>query len=124
MKKGFTIVMLLVFMVIAITVTSASVILLITNAQSTDETSEGLVAYSAAESGAETGLLRLLRNPSYTGESGVAIGSATVDITIAPTPPSTKELTAIGKYGNFLRRVRVTLDTSTSVNVTSWKEVP
>ena len=122
MKPGQTLVFLLVFMTIAITVTTAAVVLMIVNSQSANKFEQGLVAYDVAESGAENGLLRLLRDPAYAGET-LPIGSGTATITVTGSGPYT--ILSTGVSGNFLRQVQVMagFDSQGRLAVTSWQEL-
>ena len=62
--KGQALIALLSFIIIAMTVISAAVIILITNILASGKVEQGTMAYSLAQSGGEDALLRLLRNPS------------------------------------------------------------
>ncbi|OGG34951.1 hypothetical protein A2363_01880 [Candidatus Gottesmanbacteria bacterium RIFOXYB1_FULL_47_11] len=128
MKKNITIlshgqalVVLLVFMVVAITMTTMAVALLVINANAASQVEQGDMAVAIAQSGAENAILRLARNPGYTGETlTVDGGSATV--TVTGTNPLT--VTSVGTYNGFVRGVVASasfLDTVLTVN--SWQEV-
>jgi len=127
-QAGQTLVTLLVFTIVAITITSAAVVIILTNSIGTSKFEQGTNAYYVAESGAENGLLRLLRDPTYCGETlPVDSGTATIGVIDGGggcngTSPIT--ITSTGNMGNFSRKVRVI---ATFVNniltVTSWKEV-
>src|SRR5437879_2153208 len=73
-QNGQALITLVFFMVIGITIISAATLVLSTNVSSAGAAEQGMMAYYAAESGAENGLLRLLRNPGYTGESISVVG--------------------------------------------------
>lgn len=121
MKPGQTLVFLLVFMTIAITVTAAAVVLMIVNSQSANRMELGLVAYDVAEGGAENAVLRLLREPVYTGET-LTIGSGTATITVTGSGPYT--ILSKGVSGNFLRQVQVVVAFNSGImSVTTWKDL-
>ncbi|MFI5265402.1 MAG: hypothetical protein ACHQT7_01515, partial [Candidatus Levyibacteriota bacterium] len=106
---------------VAIIVTSASVGVLLSSSKNTDKVYQGSTTYDVAESGAETAMLKLLRNPSYTGET-LTVGAGTDTITITGTNPKT--IVSTGTLNNFTRSVQVTVDTSNNVlTVTSWKQL-
>jgi len=113
-------------MIIGITVTSAAVVLMYVNAVSGSKQQDGEVAYQAALSGAENAKIRLLRNPSYTGESNLSIGSgsATIAVTGSGTSGDPYVITSTGTMGNFVRKVQMQ---ATYVNnffsVSSEKEI-
>ena len=82
MKSGQTLVLLLVFVAITITITSAAVAMMIINSQSGSRFELREITYTVAESGAENALLRLLRDPDYTGETlTIEDGTATITVT-------------------------------------------
>lgn len=121
-QSGQALVTLLVFTIVAITITSAAVIILFTNSLGTSKLEQGTNAYYSAESGAENALLRLLRNPNYTGET-LAVGNASVVISVANVG-STYTITSNATLGNFIRSIKVTTSFINNIfTVTSWKEV-
>ncbi len=67
MKRGQALVILLVFMAIAVTVTTAAVVMMVVGSTAASKYERSQAAYATAESGAENALLRLLRDPNYTG---------------------------------------------------------
>ncbi|MBI4226099.1 hypothetical protein HY612_03210 [Candidatus Roizmanbacteria bacterium] len=119
-KKGQTLLMLLVFMIIAITVTSAATTLILVNSSNTQKMEGGTVAYHLAESGVENALLRLLRNPNYTGET-LNINEGTATITVTGSNPYT--ITSIGRNGNFSRTLQVVVNYNGNMTISSWREV-
>jgi len=121
MKSGQTIVMLLVFMAIAITVTTASVFLSISNSQNSSRLQISNEALAVAESGMENALLRLLRDPSYTGET-LPVGDGNATISLAGSSPVV--ITSVGRMGNYVRTVRVTGSFAGVIfNINSWTQV-
>lgn len=124
MKKGQVLVMLLVFMTVAITVTAASVALSIGSSQGVSKMEVSDMAFAAAESGIENALMRLLRNPGYTGET-LTVADATATITVTGTNPVI--ITSIGESGGFVRRVQVSAsyagDADMILNIDSWQEI-
>lgn len=121
-KSGQALITLLVFMIIAITVTSAAVVMMILNSRGTYKFQDGEVALQIAESGAENAMLRILRDPSYTGEAGLTIGEGTANIEITNGDPLIA--TATGRVNNFVRKIEVKAKFITGLfTVLSWKEV-
>lgn len=121
-NSGQTIVTLLIFMVVAITVTSAAVIMGIANSLASSNVEQGIVVLHIAESGAENAILRLLRNPNYQNET-LPVGDGTAVITVT-TNGSQKIIESEGRLGGFRKKVRVTLDTvDNATTVVSWREV-
>jgi hypothetical protein len=121
MKPGQTLVVLMIFMTMAITVTSMAVVLIVNNTQAASRIEQGLIAYNIAESGMENALMRLLRNPSYTGET-LTINSGTATITVTGSDPMT--VLSIGRWNNFTRRIQATASYVDGImSVSSWGEV-
>ena len=122
MKSGQTLVILLALMVIATTIIMASVSLTVSNSQTSTLQEVGTDVYIVAESGAENGLIRLLRDPAYAGET-LTVGSATATIEVT-TVGSTSTITSTGRIGDFVRVIRVTTVSSGGImTVSSWQEI-
>ncbi len=120
-KSGQSLVLLLIYVVVALIITSAAVTITIVNSRGTDKVYQGTTALDVAESGAETAMLKLLRDPTYTGETLSTNGGIA---TISATGTTIKTVTSKGKLGNFIRTIQATVDTSNNVlTVTSWKEL-
>lgn len=119
--KGQALVTLLIFVIITITVTAASVTLTILNSTANSNLEQAELTYYIAESGAENAVLRLLRNPNYTGEVlPVGNGSATIQVTGA----TSKVVNSEGNLGNFSRKIQLQIQyTNNILSITSWKEI-
>ena len=119
MKTGQALVTLLVFIATATIITAAATTVTLINSQTTGKFAQGEVALTIAQAGADNAVLRLLRNPNYSGETDLSIGSGTATITVSGS--SVKTIIAEGKDGNFIRKVQVV---GTFVNntftVSSW----
>lgn len=120
LQKGQALVALLVFMIIAATITSASVGIVIANSQTASAASLSQDAYLVAESGIENALLRLLRDPNYPGET-LSIGET--HGTVVVNGLTDKVITATATAGNFTRQIQaqVTFNNDTLV-LTAWNE--
>ena len=120
-RVGQTLVMLLVFMTMAITATTAAVLMAIVNSQSTLKLDQGNSALAIAESGAENALMRLLRDPAYSGETlSVGGGTAKIDVQDGAVPV----VTSVGKNGAFTRTVQIqTMYSNNVLAIVSWKEI-
>ena len=121
MKKGQALVTLLVFILIATTIISSSVIILLLNSQGTQKTQQGLIALHIAESGIENAMLRLLRDPNYSGEI-LSVGDGNATITIIGA--TDKTVISVGKTGQYVRKIRATTSYQNyRLTIDSWQEV-
>lgn len=120
-KSGQTLVLLLVFMAVTIIVVTAVTSISVTNYVGSSKFDQGNAVLSIAESGAENGVLRFLRDPTYTGEVlPVGAGSATITVTDGAAPT----IKSVGTYGNFRRTIEVrTTFVNNVLTITSWKEI-
>lgn len=120
-KRGQALVTLLVFMATAITITSGAVIVTIINSQGSSKYELGEEALQIAETGADNAILRVIREPAYSGET-VSIGAGTATITVSGT--STKTIVSEGSNGGFKRKVQVVGNlTNNAFSLTSWSEI-
>ena len=123
---GQTLIALLIFMMLAITITVTSASITVINTQANTAYTSGDLALQAAETGAENALLRLERDPTYTGETMTINSSTTATITISGT--TTRTITVVGKVagvGSFIRTIVVTATYSNNTfTVTNWAETP
>ncbi len=119
-RSGQTLVTLLVFIVVATAVTSTAVAVLINTTRSSSIIGQSITATQIADSGAENALLRLLRNPNYTGET-LTVGNGTATITVSGSNPKT--INSIGKIGDFQKTVQVIVTYNNTMSVTSWNYV-
>ena len=109
LRTGQALITLLFIVIIAVTITSAACVVILINSMSGTKELQGLIAFQVAESGVETALLRVLRNPGYTGETlTMANGTATINISGTGTGINPYIITSQGRNGKFLRTVRVT----------------
>ena len=121
-NQGQTLIMLLVFISLAITVTASAVALIVSNTSANSKFELGQVTTQAAESGAEIALLKLLRDQSYNTDSFTLDNVA---VAISVTGTTTKTVTSQATMSNFIKKVQLVLDTPSSglVTITSWKEI-
>lgn len=123
-KSGQALVLLLVFMIVSITITSAAVVILFVNSEAASRLEQGIATMRIAESGAENAVLMILRNPSYTAAGQVLpVGSGTATVTV--TGSSSKTILSVGQAGSFTKRIQVTtiFDDNRQLQISSWTEV-
>ncbi len=120
-ESGYMLTALLVFLVVIIIITTTSVLVSVSSLRSETYFDAGSQALSAADSGAENAILRLLRDPYYSGET-LQVGDSTVVIAVVGSAPQV--ITAVADSGSFERTVRVELErVDGMLEVTSWKEL-
>jgi hypothetical protein len=124
-SAGQTLVTLIFFMVIATTVTTAAILVITTNILSGSRFQEGTIAYQIADSGAENALIRILRDPSYEGETlSVGSGSATIQVDGEGTGMDPYIIISKGQKGSYIKRVEVTaVYENDELDVISRKEI-
>ncbi len=121
-QAGQVLVALLAFMATVIALTTMATVITLTNALATSKYGSGQEALSTAELGVENAMIRLLRDPSYTGET-LTIGTKTATVNVSGS--ATKTITSIGKSGDFRRTVQVTATYTNNVfTITNWSETP
>jgi len=115
-------VVLLVFMIVAIIMTSMAVALVIINATSAGKVEQGDMALKLAESGAENALLQIMRNPSYTGTETFPVDTGQVTATVSGANPII--IMSQGRVGEFMRATSVSASfVNTVLTIHSWKEI-
>ena len=124
-EKGQALITLLFFTIIGVTVTSAAVVMILLNSLSGMKQQQGEIAYEIAQSGADNGMIRLLRDPTYTGETlPVGSGSATITVTGSGINGNPYIITSTGKNGIFTREVQITATYQNNLlSVSSRKEI-
>ena len=121
MRRGQTLVVLLVFVAMAMAVVSAAVAVVISNTQSSSRYELGQMALGLAESGAEEAMLLLLRDPSFAGETLTTVdGTATISV----TGSDPKTINSVATVEGANRKVQVVADYSAGVlEVQTWREI-
>ena len=119
-QKGQSLVLLLFFVLMAMTFAITAILTLVINSGSTTAFESGIEVRQLADSGAESALLKLIRDPFYTGESYAVEG---VDIAVTVAGSSTKTITITASRGDIQRTVEVLANyTDNVLRVASWKE--
>ena len=121
-RSAQTLVVLLVFILVSITIAMTSVSIIISNAQNTQGAAQSMEAYYAAEAGIENASLQLLRNPNYTGEILQISSGTTAEIEV--THDTDYVVISTGISGGYTRVIQANLDyTNTILSVISWTEL-
>jgi len=116
-QKGQSLITILFFMLISITIITAISSIILNSTSSGSSIEQGSVAYYSAESGVQNAILRLLRDPNYTGET-MSINDGTVTIVV-----SGGLITSTAHVANSIRKIQVqTGYTNNVLTISSWKE--
>lgn len=122
-QAGQSLISLLFFMVIGITVISAAALIVSADILSTTNAANGTTAYYTAESGIEDGILYLLSHPNTPKDYIIQVGSSTAHVQITYDGVS-DTITSTGKSGSTQRIVRTTASyVNGAFTVSNWKEV-
>lgn len=114
-------VLLLVFVMVAIAITTAATFIIATNSISATNVSQGLATRQMAETGVEKVLLSLLRDPNYKGET-FSLDAGTVTATVSGTTALSIDVIAVN--GDYVKRVEVMATYSNNVlTLESWKDI-
>jgi hypothetical protein len=119
--RGHALVTLLIVVAASLVMISAAVAMTITTTQASSLTLQSQQALMTAESGLEEALMRLLRNPTYSGGT-LTLSGSTATITVTGSNPKTVVATA--RQGTVVRRVQVHVAEQMGMMVvTDWKEL-
>ena len=127
-KRGDTMITLLVFIVVAVTITTSATMIIVNNSLNASKLEQGEMALHIAESGAENALLRLIRDPSYTGAADTLQFTDGTATTVVTSGATTKTVVSTGKVGNFTRKIQVNVGYNNSNGIIAitppWQEIP
>jgi hypothetical protein len=119
--SGQALVVLLFYMIIAITLSTTAVAVILSNSLSVTRSEQNVRALEVAEAGAENALVRLIRATDYTGET-LTVGDGSVTVTVSGA--DTKTITSVGTISTSSRTVQVGVAIVNGVlSVTSWSEL-
>ena len=121
-NKGMALVTVIIFAAVAIVVITLGVSLMVIQTSSSTRVASSQEALIVAESAMENALIRLLRNPNYTGETLTFLdGTATIVV----TGTTNKTVTVTADVLSSKRTIVVDLtETDGVTSVNSWREVP
>jgi hypothetical protein len=109
-------------MAFGLSVIALSAVLTIINIQSTAKNAQSAQALNYAEAGAEEGVLRLIRDPAYSGGT-LLIDTVSVPITVTGDAVS-KIVTATATYNGFTKKIQAQVSLANNkLTLISWKQV-
>lgn len=118
LEEGQTLVSLLVFSVVALAVTTTAISVTINTSQATQAVENRVYVQHAAQSGIENTLLRLLRDPTYGGET-ITIDDVIVETSIVGSDPYIITATADNTRFSHTEEAVVTY-TNNILTISSW----
>jgi len=122
-SRGQAMITMLYIMVIGVLVTTGAVYALYSNTVVATVDEASISAYAYAENGIENALLRLIRDPDYTGETLVFGDQQDVEVSILSGSP--QYITAAGRSGKASRVLQVAVQyIEGELVIDSWKEIP
>ncbi len=117
-QKGQSLITILFFVVISITIITAISSIILNSTSTGSSIEQGSIAYYSAESGAQNAILRLLRDPNYTGET-MSLNDGTVTIVV-----SGGVITSTAHVANSIRKIEVQTGYNNNIlTISSWKEI-
>lgn len=121
-SSGQTVIVLLIFMMLAITLAVSATAVIIINTRSNISYENGEQALQNAQTGIENALIGLERDATYSGET-MTLSSGTATITVSGTAPYT--IVSVGVSGGLARTVTATATITSGVaTLNTWSETP
>lgn len=120
-ESGMALVTVLIFSVVAIIVITLGIMLMVIQTGSSSKVASSQESMFVAESAMENALIRLLRDPNYTGET-LTFQNGTATITVEGSTQKTVTVTSNVLSSNRTLRVTLTENEGASA-VSSWREV-
>ena len=119
--KGQALVALLVFVILAVTYTTAATIIMAVNSLSGSYFEQGIITSNLSESGIENAMLILLRDSGYIGETlSFDEGSSTIEVVGSG---GINTIVSQATYRNFLRKFLAgSVYSDNILTVNSWRE--
>jgi hypothetical protein len=124
-QKGQALISILLVMAMAVLVFSSALVSTSLSKTAGISTESDKILYSA-ETGVEEALIKLLRDPNYTGETINNLGGVSVTVSVTPTLNPNEMLIRSGASSNdIIRTVEVLVEfTDNILTITNWKQVP
>ena len=123
MKNGQALISVLFIAIIGMTIATGAIASLMSVFSKTGKEEVAALAYEAAEGGIENGIMRVLRDPSYTGETLTLDANSTAVVSVSTA--SGVVITSVGTVGTVARKIVVTGHFTNLIwSVDSWVETP
>jgi hypothetical protein len=124
-EKGQALIILIVAAGLAISVLTTVAITALSLGKNTAKGEAGRAVYYVAESGAEYGILKLMRTPTCSGSDSFTVDQTSVTVTYNPAGSSCV-VTATAQKGNIQKKILLegSYDTNQVFNYCCWQEIP
>ena len=124
MKQAQALASLIIFVAIAMTVITATIIIVGSNTVTATISQQMVQVRQAAESGLENALLRLLRDPSYSGET-IPANVNGFETTISVTGDDiNKTIISTAANNNYQRKIKVKINYNENImTVNFWQDI-
>jgi len=121
-QKGQALVSLLIIIAVAVLAVASAIVSASISSTTAITTISDRVYYSA-ETGAEEALIKLLRDPIYSGEI-LDIDEVRVEVAVSSPTPVERIVSSTASANNVKRRVAISAEFVNNIlTVTSWEEV-
>lgn len=121
--EGQALITVIFIAVIGMMIATGAIMTLVSSFESTSVQELDRLAIAAAESGVENSVIRLMRDPTYTGEMLQVDANSTATVTVVSNPSIT--ITSTGVVGSVAKKIVATAHFSAlALILDSWKEVP
>jgi len=113
----------LVFMAFGLSVIALSATLTVINIQNTAKLAQSEQASNYAEAGAEEAILRLIRDPAYSGGSLPLSADTVIGITVTGVGDS-RTIISTATYNGFTKKVQAVVSLANNkATLVSWKQI-
>jgi len=120
-QTGQALVLVLVVAAIVLTVSTVAIGVAISSSYSTLRQQNDLLTFAVAESGAEESLIRLLRNPNYSGGNLLVSGG---NATITVGGGQSLIVNSTGEQNNHQKKIQLEFNRAqTVITVSKWGEI-
>ncbi|MBI5127785.1 hypothetical protein HZA76_05035 [Candidatus Roizmanbacteria bacterium] len=124
MKKAQALITLIVFIAIAMVIISATVTMIAVNSEAASTTQQSLLVREAAENGIENALLRLLRDPTYSGETIPDSVNAFNTVVSVTGDDLNKTIVSTATSNNFQRKIKAKITYNDNIlKVIFWQDI-
>jgi len=127
-QSGQTLIMLLFFIMIGVTITTAAIFIISGNSLAAADVERGEVAREMAETGAERAILQVLRNGNtYSGETltntNIPDWDSDWNVVVTVTGTTTLKIDSVATAGNYIKKVEVIAEyVDNELTLNTWKE--